>query len=147
MSRRIRKAEEIIKRENYFNRLMALEVQRDQKKQKEYNDMFDSLDEMLAGGSEGVSGKTHMLLATNLNGEEFEAGLCDVAPMAWIDWIENQKLYRAVSQLSDQQKKLLTYRFYFCLSQIETAELMGIAQQTVSRHESRIFKMIKKFLV
>ena len=146
MARRRTYVEDIRNPENYFNSFIALEIQRERKKQKEYESMNDSLEERLAGGAEGTSGKMQLLVAMNLDGEDLETQISECTKFGWIEMIENPILHEVISGLPEQQKELLTWRFEHGLSQSETAEIMGMAQQTVSRHEKRIFKKIEKLL-
>ena len=107
--------------------------------------MFDSLEELTESGKR-TSHENLMLVAVNVDNRDLEAALAASSQFAWIEMIKNPKLYKVISELSCQQKELLTYRYHLSLSQVDTARILGIAQQTVSRHEERIFKKIKKFL-
>ena len=145
MSRRKTKAEEIRNPEHYFNKYLAMEILKDREKEDEYYEMFDSLEELTESGKR-TSHENLMLVAVNVDNRDLEAALAASSQFAWIEMIKNPKLYKVISELSCQQKELLTYRYHLSLSQVETARILGIAQQTVSRHEERIFKKIKKFL-
>lgn len=146
MPRRRTKPGDIRNPEHYFNRYIAGEVLKDRERTAEYYEHNDSLEELLAGGSEGSKKGLSMSLANNTNGEDLLRRLSEESLFAWIEQIEDAHLYCAVSGLSEQHKVLLSLRFQFCYSQAETAKVMGIAQQTVSRYETRILKKIKKFL-
>lgn len=146
MARHRTKAEEIRSPENYFHKYIAMEIQKDQEKQKEYNAKHPSLEEKLEGGEEGPGKKMQLLIAKNLDGEDLEALVSGCTMFGWIEMIENPVLYEVISGLTQQQKELLTWRFEHGLSQDETAEIMGMAQQMVSRHEKRIFKKIERLL-
>lgn len=65
--------------------------------------------------------------------------------LGWIDQIEDQRLYTAVSGLTERQKILLSLRYQRALSQKDVALVMGVTQQMVSASESRILRKIKKF--
>lgn len=144
MSRRKTKAKEIRNPEHYFNKYIAMEIRKDREKEDEYYERFDSL-EGLTGSTNEMKHDKLMLLAVNVDGSELEAALAESTLFGWIEMIENPDLYKVISGLSHQQKELLTWRYHFSLSQAETAQIMGMAQQTVSRHEERIFKKIKVF--
>ena len=145
MSKRRTEPEDIRNPENYFNRFIALEVERDKEQQKAYYEMFDSLEEMLAGGSEGVSGETLMLVATNLHDDEFERFAESTYSLAWIEMIENPTLAEAVKALSHEDKWLLTLRYKYGLSQTEIAEMLQVVQSSISRRENRLKKFFKDF--
>lgn len=145
MSKRRTEPEDIRNPENYFNKFIALEIERDREQQKAYYEMFDSLEEMLAGGSEGVSGENLMLLATNLQSDEFERCVEDTYSLDWVEMIENPRLYAAVKSLSDKDKWLLTLRYKYCLTQRDIAPLFNMSQAAISQRESMIKKLIKKF--
>lgn len=146
MARRKTKAEEIKNPENYFNKYIAMEVQKDQEKQKEYNTIHVSLEEKMEGGADGPSRKMQLLISTNLDGEYLERQIAEGSMFGWMEMIENPILYKVIMSLTHQQKEILTWRFECGLSQLETAELMGLTQQSVNVYEKRIFKKIKKFL-
>ena len=145
MSKRRTKATDIRNPENYFNRFIALEVKRDKEQQKAYYNAFDSLDEVLDGGSKGVSSETLMHFATNRGGEDFDRYMSDTYPLAWLDVIENPTLAEAVKALSREDKWLLTLRFKYDLSQAETAEILQVVQSSVSRQENRLKKYFEEF--
>ena len=145
MSKRRTEPEAIRNPENYFNRFIALEVERDKEQQKAYYEMFDSLEEMLAGGSEGVSGESLMCFATNLHGDEFERCIEGTYSLDWIEMIENPRLYAAVKSLSHKDKWLLTLRYKYCLTQRDIAPLFNMSQAAICQRESSIKKLIQKF--
>lgn len=145
MSRHKTKAEEIRNPERYFNRYIAKEILQDQKKTYDYYQMFDSLDAKLAGGSEGISKKTQMLLETNFDGRALEHQIASSSKYGWIDLIDNPCLYNAIIHLTEKQKYLLTLRFHLCYTQDEAASEMGVSQQAINEQEQLLFKKIKKF--
>ena len=53
-------------------------------------------------------------------------------------------LSSAINELSDEDKKLINYRYYQDYTQSETADLMGMSQVQVSRKEGKILSRIKK---
>ena len=146
MARRRTKAEEIKNPENYFNKYVAKEIQKDLEKKKIYDEHHTSLEERLEGGEHGPSRKMQMLFAINLDGEVIERQIADRSMFGWFEIFENSVLYDAVMSLTDQQKEILTWRFERGLSQRETAEIMGLTQQSINIYEKRILKKIKKYL-
>ena len=142
MSKRKIKAHEIRNAERYFNRYVAMEVQKDKVRQKAYDDFFCSLDEKM---SEHVL-PVQQAMSCNQDGTDFEAQLVAQGILSWIDYIESPTLFHAVSQLTKQQQLLLTYRFHLCLSQRETANLLGCTQTSVLRCERRLIRKLRKSL-
>lgn len=65
-------------------------------------------------------------------------------PFWWMDEIENKSLYLAIQGMSVKRKLLLQYLVYEGRSQTETAQLMGISQQTVQEHFRAIQKILKE---
>lgn len=142
MSKRKTKAHEIRNSECYFNRYVAMEVQKDKVRQKAYDDFFCSLDEKM---SEHVL-PVQQAMSCNQDGTDLEAQLAAQGILSWIDYIESPALFHVISQLTKQQQLLLTYRFRFCLSQRETANLLGCTQTSVLRCERRLLQKLKKSL-
>ena len=54
MSKRKTKAEDVKNPENYFNRYIALEIQKGKVKDKKYNELFCPLEIILSGGNEKI---------------------------------------------------------------------------------------------
>lgn len=146
MSKRRTRPGEILHPENYFNRYVALEIRKENEKNQRYYDSTCSLEKKLAGEAWGAKAKNQLLIAVNLDSEEFEKYIVESNDFGWIEMIENEALYAAVTRLSKRDKIILTLRYQYCLSQIETAKVMGFAQSTESWRESQIIKKIKKFL-
>ena len=146
MSKRKTKSEDIRKPEHYFNTYIAREVMRDKINNNEYYDNNKSLDEIMTADEEGISADTQKALSTNFDGSDFERQLTDTAPLAWIYQIENEQLYAAISQLSEEDKLFLTYKYHFCLSQREIAHILKISQNAVSKKEKSLKKYFQKFL-
>ena len=145
MSRRRTEADALSCPENYFNRYMALETKKAREENKKYYDMFESLDRLLGDGSNRVSGRIRLLLATNHGGEEFEKYITETDTFAWIDSIENQTLFAAITSLGEKDKLLLTLRYNYCCSQAETAAVLGCSQCAVSKRERRLKKFFRDF--
>lgn len=145
MSRRKRNAEEIQKPENYFNRYIALEIQKDWARDRQYYDRYVSLDALLEGKKMG-NHKYRVLPACNLGGEDYEAHIVESDVFGWIESIEHPGLLEAILQLPAKDKLLLTLRFQYCLSQAEIAQAMGLTQGTVSWREGQLIKKIRIFL-
>lgn len=145
MSRRKTKPEDIRNPEHYFNRMIALEVQRDKEENEEYQKRFPSLEAMLEGGEAGPSSDTVMLLVSNESNDEFERHMADSTFLGWIDTVKNPILHSALQSLSDDDKALITLRYKECLSVRETAKRMHISKSSVDRSEQRIKKTIRAF--
>lgn len=144
MSKRRTRASDIKNPENYFNRYIALEVRKGIKKEQMYYEVSESLEKMFSGGG-GAKAKNQLLLAVNLNDEEYENYIVGSNFFGWIDMIENEDLLTAISQLSEKDKVFLTLRYQYCLSQLEIAKIIGVSQVATCRRESRIMKKLKKF--
>lgn len=146
MSKRRTKAEDIKNPEHYFNRYIAMEIRHDQEVQKAYNNRFDSLDELLTGGENGLSKTASKLLEANSGERDLEEMLCNTSLLAWIDYIDNPRLYEGVRSLTKNQQIFITLRFRFCYTQKEIADYFQVKQQSILNQEKRIIKKLKIFL-
>lgn len=69
------------------------------------------------------------------------------------DEVERKLLMKAISKLSERERKIIELRFGLCnpngeeLTQKEVAELMGISQSYISRLEKKIIKRLRKEIV
>ena len=81
-----------------------------------------------------------------MDGEDFDRHLAESTLLGWIGQIENDKLYKVISGLSDRQKLLLSLRFQCGYTLEETAKILGVSFQAVGASEKRIFAKIKKVL-
>lgn len=142
MSKRRTDSREIRIPEHYFNKYVAMEVQKDKVRQKAYDEFFCSLDEKISDHIFSVQ----QAMACNRDGTDLEAQLAAQGILSWIDYIESPMLFHALSQLTKQQQLLLAYRFHLCLSQRETANLLRCTQSTVQRCEKRLLQKLKKSL-
>jgi len=146
MSRRKTKQEDIRNPEHYFNRYIAKERLKDREKQAEYDNFFCSLDEKLTLNDGKIGGRGQMLIAVNENDDDLEEQLAERSFFAWIDYIECTKLHYAICQMSVFEKKLLTLRFRYGLTQRETAEIMKITQVAVHRRERKLLNQLRTIL-
>ena len=123
-----------------------MEIRHDQEVQKAYNNRFDSLDELLTGGENGLSKTASKLLETNSGERDLEEMLCNTSLLAWIDYIDNPRLYEGVRSLTKNQQIFITLRFRFCYTQKEIADYFQVKQQSILNQEKRIIKKLKIFL-
>ena len=140
MSKRRTKAEDIKNPEHYFNRYIAMEIRHDQEVQKAYNNRFDSLDELLTGGENGLSKTASKLLEANSGERDLEEMLCNTSLLAWIDYIDNPRLYEGVRSLTKNQQIFITLRFRFCYTQKEIADYFQVKQQSILNQEKESSK-------
>ena len=145
MSRRKTKPEEIRYPEHYFNRMIALEVKREQVATAEYHAHCPSLEAMIEGGDEGPSRESLMLLATNTDGSEYDRYLESISFLGWIETIKNPTLYKAVQTLSMEDQHILTYLYKEQLTVREIEAVMHIPKSTVERRKKKIEKIISDF--
>ena len=116
MSRRKRNAEEIQKPENYFNRYIALEIQKDWARDRQYYDRYVSLDALLEGKKMG-NHKYRILPACNLGGEDYETHIVESDVFVWIESIEHPGLLEAILEL-EYLKINKSVRLRVCLSTV-----------------------------
>lgn len=64
----------------------------------------------------------------------------------WIEEIEDEQLYKAISSLSDKDKEILTLLIIDGFKQKNIAEQYGLGKSAVSRKISRLKNFLKKFL-
>lgn len=65
---------------------------------------------------------------------------------AWIEEIENEKLYEAVKSLTATDIEVLTCYLYDGLTQRDIAEKLEVNQSNISRRIIRLEKLLKNFL-
>jgi RNA polymerase sigma factor (sigma-70 family) len=145
MSRRITKPEDIRNPEHYFNKFMADEVKREQEENKNFQNKYSSLDEILDSGA-GIVCKQKLLSITISTDTHLLRSRGYASVGEWLDDIEDVNLYKALIRLEFHQLQILLYRNEYELSQKEIAEKMGITQQAVSKAEKKAKKIIKKYL-
>ena len=56
------------------------------------------------------------------------------------------ELKEGLKKLNDNEEKLIKYRYFKNLSQMDTAKLLGITQVQVSRNEKKIIKKLKTIM-
>lgn len=144
MSRRKTRTEEIRNKEHYFNSFISTEIRRDKKISENYQRRFPSLEEMI-DYNEHANATVAKLLAVNSDGELLERYIADASLFGWIDLIENQCLYTAISLLPYEDKLFLTLRFKKELDQAELAGVFGLHQSNISRWESRLKNFFEIF--
>ena len=64
----------------------------------------------------------------------------------WIDLIQNEKLYKAIECLSDEEKYFITLLFYENRTQKELAEIYEVHESTVFYKINKIIRKIKKYM-
>ncbi len=143
MARRKTDPKDIRNPEHYFNRYVALEVKRNESEQAKFESKTVSLEELLTGGEEGLSREARTLLTDAGRTDGMEDGHIRRSLLAWIDYIENPELHKAIIELGNKEKVILTLRFHLCFTQREIAELFHLTQQSISKQESRILKKIR----
>ena len=65
---------------------------------------------------------------------------------AWIEQIADERLYRAIKALSDEDKELLTLLYKYSYSQTKIASIYGVVKVVICKKIKRIKKFLKKFL-
>lgn len=146
MSKRRIKVDQIRNPDKYFQKYMAYEKRKDNEVNRKYYDLLRSLSEFFVGGDGSTKNENRILLADNLNGEEFEKYIIESSIFGWIEMIENEALFAAINQLAKRDKIILTLQYQYCLSQAEIAKVMGLSQSTLCWRKSQILKDLKEFL-
>ena len=116
MSRRKTESTDIQNPEHYFNRYVALEVKRSESEQSRFESKTVSLEELLSGGEEGLSREARRLLMDAGSTDRMEEGHIRRSFLAWIDYIENPELHKAIKELGNKEKVILTLRFHLCFT-------------------------------
>ena len=75
-----------------------------------------------------------------------EVNLYDVIPDKMDDIDTLIELKEGLKKLNDNEEKLIKYRYFKNLSQMDTAKLLGITQVQVSRNEKKIIKKLKTIM-
>ena len=60
--------------------------------------------------------------------------------------VDNMVLYKAISKLSEREKKIIMLRYFRDKTQKEVSLVLGVSQVQIRRLESRIIEKIKKYL-
>ena len=66
---------------------------------------------------------------------------------AWLDQIESEEVFKAIRKLSQQQIEILTLVVFEGYNATETGRILGLTQQGVSWHISKIKKIFKNFKI
>ena len=61
-------------------------------------------------------------------------------------FFERLSLMQAMDSLSEQERKLIEYRYFKGKTQCETAELLGVSQVQISRKEKAVLKKLRERL-
>ena len=64
----------------------------------------------------------------------------------WIDLIQNEKLYKAIECLSDEERYFITLLFYENRTQKKLAEIYQLKESTVFYKINKIIRKIKKYM-
>ena len=78
---------------------------------------------------------------TDIEKQAFEKNL-----LGWIELIENEKLHKAIKNLSIEDQIFISYIVKECKTQRELAEVYKMAQQNVSKKFSKIIEKLRKIL-
>ena len=78
---------------------------------------------------------------TDIENQAFEKNL-----LGWIELIENEKLHKAIKNLSIEDQIFISYIVKECKTQRELAEVYKMAQQNVSKKFSKIIEKLRKIL-
>ena len=66
--------------------------------------------------------------------------------LGWIELIENEKLHKAIKNLSIEDQIFISYIVKECKTQRELADVYKMAQQNVSKKFSKIIEKLRKIL-
>ena len=66
--------------------------------------------------------------------------------LGWIELIENEKLHKAIKNLSIEDQIFISYIVKECKTQRELAEVYKMAQQNVSKKFNKIIEKLRKIL-
>lgn len=67
--------------------------------------------------------------------------------LQWIDLIQNEKLYKAIEYLTDEEKYFISLLFYENKTQDELAEIYHINQSSVFYKINKILRKIKNYML
>ncbi|MDR0991545.1 MAG: sigma-70 family RNA polymerase sigma factor [Ruminococcus sp.] len=74
-----------------------------------------------------------------------ESDIASPAPDA--DTLDVLALRQALAKLDLAEQKLAHYRFFKCLTQAQTAKILGTSQVQISRNEKKLLRKMKEFLM
>lgn len=66
--------------------------------------------------------------------------------LGWIELIENEKLHKAIKNLSIEDQIFISYIVKECKTQRELAEVYKMAQQNINKKFSKIIEKLRKIL-
>lgn len=78
--------------------------------------------------------------------ENMDKHLEEQSLLGWIELIENQKLYRAIKELSVEDQIFISYLVKKCETQKNVSAIYEITQQDVSKRSIKILKQLRKKL-
>lgn len=74
-------------------------------------------------------------LSGDINGED------------WLDvYVSNEALIQAMRVLSEQERQVISYRYFDLLNQTDTGKLMGVSQMHISRLERRALDKLAEYM-
>lgn len=76
--------------------------------------------------------------------QSLEEKVSDVNPFDNV--VDNMVLYKAISKLSEREKKIIMLRYFRDKTQKEESLVLGVSQVQISRLENKIIEKIKKYL-
>lgn len=76
--------------------------------------------------------------------QSLEEKVSDVNPFDNV--VDNMVLYKAISKLSEREKKIIMLRYFRDKTQKEVSLVLGVSQVQISRLENKIIEKIKKYL-
>ena len=116
----------------YFRKVVENMDLDDIKKEKKHNENNVHYDEFL----DENGGKIFQIVAESKYQDNLH----------WIDLIENEKLYKAIEFLSDEEKYFITILFYENRTQKELAKIYQLKESTVFYKINKIIRKIKKYM-
>lgn len=108
--------------------------------------VFLNVDESIL--SEAINASTFTTSLDSNIDEENSITCLDTYGIDYRDQIDNLlDVKNALNNLTEEEQKLIEYRYYQDYTQSETAELLGISQVQVSRNEKLVLSKMRKSIV
>ena len=86
-------------------------------------------------------------LDRTISSDDKDVYLYDVIASKEDNYLDKLYLYDEINKLTDEEKKLLEYRYFMDKSQQEVSTYLGINQVQVSRYEKKILKKMNENMV
>lgn len=116
---------------SYFSKVIFFEAQRFDKKIRAAH----LLPLLETDEDENTSNSIHLIYTENKEDKKDEL----------VDYFEDERLYDIISNLSEDNRKILYWLYVSELDEAQVAKKLGVTKQAVNKRKNNLLKRIRKF--